>query len=166
MNLSCDNIEEPSIKPASWTYEVLVGTLKAGNGQSKVVPWPILVEGVVSKRQINRHYFWVCKLYLTDLGIFLFYSHRNMTKSDDDFVIAGLLAQSVNKPSQQVCTKWACAYSGEPCALCSMEEEEEAMGPVLLLCWAAKSAHRNKVSNRTQLWLPPQWGRDGQLTLA
>ena len=59
---TCHQLEVPSIKPASWTLSNLVGALNAWNGRLEVVPWPILFEKVVPKRQINHHYFWVCKI--------------------------------------------------------------------------------------------------------
>ena len=40
---------------ASWTLWILVGALNAWNDRPKVVPWPILFEKVVPKRQINHH---------------------------------------------------------------------------------------------------------------
>ena len=41
-------------------HRVLVGTLYSWNGRPRVVPWPLLFEGVVQKSPINHHYFWVC----------------------------------------------------------------------------------------------------------
>ena len=60
INIICHQLKELSIKPASGPYNILVGALNAWNDHPKVVPWPILFEKVVPKRQTNHHYFWVC----------------------------------------------------------------------------------------------------------
>ena len=39
---------------------ILVGTLNPWNGRPRVVPWPILLERVVSKPQNSRPYLLVC----------------------------------------------------------------------------------------------------------
>ena len=59
--LVCYQLEEPSIKPASWTLQNFGGYPECLKWSSQSRPVTDLVRTSRSKRQIHSHNFWVCK---------------------------------------------------------------------------------------------------------